>query len=205
MKKEEKNDSVTEKILETARAVFAEKGFDGARVDEIAQKAGVNKATIYYHIGDKEKLYNSVIKNSITAMAESMEENAKGNEEITKKLRAHILSLLKTTGSAKGFSQLMLREVASGANRISDDLIDQMFRTFLATSGILGEGARKGELIKVEPMVLHMIIMGSTLFLHASAGLRQKVAKRKNLEQATLPIEKLAEQLADFFVDALKK
>jgi TetR/AcrR family transcriptional regulator len=52
-------------ILKAAASVFSESGFSGARVDEIAKRAGVNKATIYYHIGDKEKLYAEVISNVI--------------------------------------------------------------------------------------------------------------------------------------------
>jgi AcrR family transcriptional regulator len=53
------------KILETAEKVFAEKGFDGARVDEIAKLAGVNKALIYYYFESKDKLLEELFKNYI--------------------------------------------------------------------------------------------------------------------------------------------
>ncbi len=43
-------------ILEAAAAEFAERGFDGARVDAIARRAGVNKALIYYYFDNKEAL-----------------------------------------------------------------------------------------------------------------------------------------------------
>ncbi|HQN26099.1 MAG TPA: helix-turn-helix domain-containing protein [Syntrophales bacterium] len=42
------------KILAAARDVFSERGFAGTTVDEIARRAGVNKATLYYQIGDKQ-------------------------------------------------------------------------------------------------------------------------------------------------------
>ncbi len=45
-----------ERILTAAAAEFASKGFDGARVDEIARRAGVNKALIYYYYNGKEEL-----------------------------------------------------------------------------------------------------------------------------------------------------
>jgi len=51
-----------EKILDTATKIFARKGFDGARVDEIAQKAGVNKALIYYYFKSKEEILEEIMK-----------------------------------------------------------------------------------------------------------------------------------------------
>ena len=48
-----KGETVT-RILAAAKEVFAEVGFAGARVDEIARRADVNKASLYYHIGDKK-------------------------------------------------------------------------------------------------------------------------------------------------------
>jgi AcrR family transcriptional regulator len=63
-----KEDSPTTKlkILEAAKKLFAEKGFDGARVDDIAENAGVNKALIYYYFKSKrdilEELVNGLIE-----------------------------------------------------------------------------------------------------------------------------------------------
>lgn len=54
-------DATRSTLLETAGAVFAEKGFDGARVDEIAGRAGVNKRMIYAYFGDKDGLYRAVL------------------------------------------------------------------------------------------------------------------------------------------------
>ncbi len=51
-----------EKILEASLEEFAQKGFDGARVDRIAGNAGVNKALIYYYFKSKEGLYAAVIE-----------------------------------------------------------------------------------------------------------------------------------------------
>ena len=50
------------KILAAAVEVFAEKGFDGARTDEIAAKSGVNKAMIYYYFKSKDNLYTVIVE-----------------------------------------------------------------------------------------------------------------------------------------------
>ncbi len=51
-----------EAILNAAEQVFAEHGFDGTRVDTIAEVAGYNKSLIFQYFGDKLKLYESVIR-----------------------------------------------------------------------------------------------------------------------------------------------
>lgn len=57
-------------ILTAAENEFAEKGFWGARVDEIANAANINKRMIYAYFGDKEELYNQVLLNAYSKMAE---------------------------------------------------------------------------------------------------------------------------------------
>ncbi len=53
------------KILKIAEHEFAQKGFNGARVDEIAKKAKVNKALIYYYFKNKNALLDELFKNFI--------------------------------------------------------------------------------------------------------------------------------------------
>ncbi|CAM4039884.1 TetR/AcrR family transcriptional regulator [Saccharibacillus endophyticus] len=59
-----------QKILVAAEVVFAEKGFDGARVDEIAKIAQINKAMIYYYFQSKEQLLRALIDKHFNEMAE---------------------------------------------------------------------------------------------------------------------------------------
>src|SRR5437868_13194046 len=51
-----------EAILNAAEEVFAEHGFDGARIDAIAETAGYNKSLIFHYYGDKLGLYAAVLK-----------------------------------------------------------------------------------------------------------------------------------------------
>lgn len=57
-------------ILNAAEDEFANKGFWGARVDEIAASADINKRMIYAYFGDKEALYNAVLLNTYSKMEE---------------------------------------------------------------------------------------------------------------------------------------
>jgi TetR/AcrR family transcriptional regulator len=50
------------RVLSVARSEFAAKGFAGARVDEIAEKAKINKQVIYYHFGNKDDLFKATLE-----------------------------------------------------------------------------------------------------------------------------------------------
>jgi AcrR family transcriptional regulator len=52
--------STEEKILEAAKKVFHRKGFEGARMQEIADEAGINKALLHYYFRTKENLFDAV-------------------------------------------------------------------------------------------------------------------------------------------------
>ena len=55
-----KKDNTEEKILIAAQNVFIEKGMDGARMQAIADEAGINKALLHYYFRTKEKLFNAI-------------------------------------------------------------------------------------------------------------------------------------------------
>ncbi len=55
-----KKDNTEEKIIDAATDVFVQKGMDGARMQEIADLAGINKALLHYYFRSKEKLFDAI-------------------------------------------------------------------------------------------------------------------------------------------------
>ena len=60
MVKSEKHQGAEEKILSAARKIFTTKGMAGARMQDIANEAGINKALLHYYYRDKEKLFETI-------------------------------------------------------------------------------------------------------------------------------------------------
>ena len=58
-----------EKIFNAARTVFQKKGFAGARMQEIADEAGINKAMLHYCFKNKQLLFEAVFKNAFSQLA----------------------------------------------------------------------------------------------------------------------------------------
>lgn len=104
-----------EKILNAARAVFIDRGKDGARVDNIAHLAGVNKAMIYYYFSSKDHLYYQVLKSTfmqiMTQIWGALELEGPPTERLTEMVKAYHEFLQAN----KELPKMILREIADGA------------------------------------------------------------------------------------------
>ena len=61
-----------EQLLDVGRGLFAEKGFDGTSIEEIAARAQVSKPVVYEHFGGKEGLYAVVVDREIRTLLDSI-------------------------------------------------------------------------------------------------------------------------------------
>lgn len=164
-----------EHIITVATEVFATQGFAGARVDDIAERAGINKAMLYYHLGDKQALYAAVLLDTIDkalAMIDAALEKANTPEE---RIRAIIQTVAAAAQSNPNFPPLMLRELASGGASLPDPVMRRMARLFRTMSETLAAGERDGRFRNVDPVMTHMAIMGSLMVLTAGAPIRRRI------------------------------
>lgn len=82
------------RILKVAERIFAEKGYDAARVDEIAREAQVNKALIYYYFKSKEDILNALVDTILDDVMDLFEEVF--NEKLDFFSEASVEKLLST-------------------------------------------------------------------------------------------------------------
>ena len=81
MKKTEKKETTEQQILDAAKTVFQTKGMEGARMQEIADAAGINKAMLHYYYRSKEMLFEAVFKSAFLLLAPQL--NAILNDDST--------------------------------------------------------------------------------------------------------------------------
>jgi AcrR family transcriptional regulator len=140
MNNPKKTDNSAIKILQAAEEVFAEKGFDGARVDEIAKRANVNKALIYYYYESKEQILEELSKRHVQEIISSKEnlvrelnpEEGLTRENIGKFLQSTIWSLFS---KHKDFMSIVMIEALKNksgkpfiftlVNQLMDDTISR--------------------------------------------------------------------------------
>jgi TetR/AcrR family transcriptional regulator len=145
-------------ILAAAVLEFSEKGYDGAGVDRIAAKAGVNKGMLYYHFASKRGLY----------LARRI---ADGPGDAPSKLEAWVAAVIEEAAARPWFPSIMLREVASGAPRLDPETFGLLNSVYGAVRDLLAQGQQEGAFDDVDPLLTHLTVLPPILIFFA----RQRV------------------------------
>jgi AcrR family transcriptional regulator len=167
-----------QRILDAATKVFAERGFGGARIDEIAKRANANKTAIYYHIGGKEVLYTEVLRSILENTAVDISKEIQEAHTPEEKLRIYIRILSREIQSRPNIAALMLREMASVGAYLPEEVFRESAKLVEILTSILKEGEQQGVFISIPPYLLHMILIG------ANTGIQSGILTIRQKEQA---------------------
>ena len=110
------------KILEAARKVFTTKGLDGARMQDIADIAGINKALLHYYFRSKDKLFQKVFYENVNEMARSLQEIVNKQISVRDKLMLLIERHYERLEQESVMALFLITEVSRNADKIFDEL-----------------------------------------------------------------------------------
>ncbi|ABC80964.1 TetR/AcrR family transcriptional regulator [Anaeromyxobacter dehalogenans] len=132
-------------LLETAGRAFAEHGYDGARIDDIAARAGVNKRMIYAYFGDKDGLYRAVLDAHLTlALAAADPTPAGARAAPREEVEALVRRFFAFLSEHEDFVRLMGWEALSRARRGRRLLTDRIAANLDAIHAVLRRGVAQG-------------------------------------------------------------
>jgi AcrR family transcriptional regulator len=197
----------SERLLEAAGTIFAERGFRAATVREICEKAGANVAAVNYHFGDKEALYAAVLKRSHRA-AEVKHPSDPGlgpRAPAEIRLEAFIEAFLRRIfdpSERAWLSRLTFRELLDPTAAL-DSLVEEEFRPRARLLGsivreLVGKGATEDEV-----RMASVSIVAQCLFLQFG---RPVIARLfPEIDYRPEQLQRLADHIAAFSLRALGK
>ena len=167
-------------LFRAAAVEFAERGYDAAGVDRIADRARVNKAMLYYHYGSKQGLYVEVLREMFRAVGTRTRAIGESAGSAEAKLDAWIVTIVEEAAARPWFPPIMLRELASGGAHIDTDTFGMMNAVYTTVRDIIVQGRREGMFRDVDPLLTYLTILPTILIFFA----RQRVvaAHRKNVQ-----------------------
>lgn len=178
-------------ICEAALAVFTEKGFAAAKLDEIARRAGVSKGTLYLYFKDKDELFRAVVRDTISpnieAVRASLEQMDLPFDQIVRAFLPRFAELATrlplgavakmVIGESRNFPEL--------AKVWHDEAVSKAIGTI---AGLIGRAQERGEVRSGDPRLYAFSLMGPMMM---------GVIWRETLQPAggaTLDLETLAKQ-----------
>jgi AcrR family transcriptional regulator len=167
-----------EQLIEIARGLFAERGVDGASVEEIATRAGVSKPIVYEHFGGKEGLYAVVVDREVRRLLDMMRSALDADHPRDLLERAALALLEYVEQHSDGF-RILVRDSPLGS--ASGSYVSIISDIASRVEGILvDEFRRRGFDAKAAPMYSQMLVgmVGTTgqWWLDARKPAREVVA-----------------------------
>src|SRR6476659_3966469 len=100
-----------DEILDEATRLFAERGYEGTSMADLAERVGLRKASLFHHFASKEVLYAAVLERLVQAVGEAMMKAAVQSGSFTERLDNLSDGITVVLGEQPFAARLLIREV----------------------------------------------------------------------------------------------
>ncbi len=184
-------ESTREKIKAAALEEFVERGYDGARMQEIANRAGANKAMIHYYFQSKDVLFEAILRETFEELFQLYSQiwgaaDQLPEEVIAKTVHAHFHFLSEHLY----LPRIIVRELNSN-NPIVEKVMHDLFQhdgndNIRQAVDTLAAGIKAGKLRKVDPKQTIWNIIGLNLFFFIAKPLLKEIWEEEFVDEEKL-------------------
>ncbi|GAB4187438.1 MAG: hypothetical protein Tsb002_12770 [Wenzhouxiangellaceae bacterium] len=194
--------SAAEHILSAAARLFSEKGFAGCSMQDVAAAAGVSKANVFHHFGNKQGLYLAVIRGTIEEFGRRLSNlvhcPGSSSKRVEHVVSAHLQHLLKRRGE----THLILRELFEAGPGVRSAVTPIIGGNFSQIVRMIADGQERGELDSgVDPASAAMLLVGGNIMFFMSSQILQSSLQYQSL---SLP-DSYADDVARIMLRGLSK
>jgi AcrR family transcriptional regulator len=205
MTKHAKDNSTQEKILEAARKVFVKKGMHGARMQDIADEAGINKALLHYHFKNKEKLFEEVFKEAALKLFPRINEIMASDDALFTKIELFCEEYITVVLENPYLPLFVLNEMNQDPvyfiNKIWAKSKGPKPQKFLEQ---IAKEVKEGKIKDISPLHLLMNLISMTVFPFVGKPLFQ-INLNLDEMQFRMIMEQRKKEIPKFIIDSIKK
>jgi AcrR family transcriptional regulator len=205
MVKIEEDISTEEKIRFAARNIFFRKGFAGARMQDIATEAGINKALLHYYFRSKEKLFEEIFREAFDKLVPHIIEAFSSTLPFFDKIRAFCFAYVTMAMENPYIPIFILNEIHAnpeGFQKTFGDIPKKVPHTLLKAE--IKKAVDEGLIRPIDPPQLIMNMLSLCMFPTISRPMFQLVMNISDVQ-----FKKMSElrktEVADFIIQAIKK
>jgi AcrR family transcriptional regulator len=205
----EQEKKTEEVIFDAAKDVFIEKGFDGARMQEIAEKAKINKALLHYYYRTKEKLFDAIFGKALGDFVPSIANILESDVSIFKKIEFFVKNYIDLIQRNPHIPSFVLHELNRNPKRLveiighkSGLIKNNAFGKF---SEMVKNEVEKGIIEPVKPEQILVNIIGLCIFPFVAKPIIQGVIFRNDKKKYNEFLNERKKEVAKFVIDAIRK
>ena len=180
-----------ERIIKAAITEFAQKGLDGARVDEVARRSGVNKTLLYQYVGNKDDLFTAALETAYQSIRERQKDFVSRQMDPEAGVRQLVHLLMSIWVEHQDYGKLLASENFHGGKHVKrSKLIGEMYGQLVdALTDLLKRGAAQGVFRSgIDPVDLYISISSLSAYYVAhqhtlNAIFHTDVMQPKRLQQ----------------------
>ena len=206
MTQEEKN--TEDKIFSAAQEVFIEKGFDGTRMQDISEKAGLNKALLHYYYRTKEKLFNMIFDRIMGDFFGQVMDMIQSDTPLFEKIEFFVSSYLNVIMKNPHIPGFIINEL----NRNPQRLVSIFESTPIAKENAFGKFAKsiqdeieKGTIEPITPEQLITNIIALSIFPIIARPILECVVFKNDKVQYNKFLESRKKEVAKFVINSIRK
>jgi TetR/AcrR family transcriptional regulator len=154
-----------DEILRAAEAVFAEAGYDRARLEDVALRVGIRRASLLYHFRDKTALYSAVLESLFDDLVRRYRRVLEGGGTAGARLERTVDAWLDFVAARPAILPIMLRELADGVTDGSRPFAERAKPVFAAFNEVISAGQAAGTLRRTDGVQVLMMLGGASTFL----------------------------------------
>ena len=199
-----KDTNTEQKILDAAEAVFHVKGFDGARMQEIAEQAGINKGLLHYYFKTKDALFEAIfglaLKQVISRILNILELEVSLEEKISRMVDQYMHQLLINPN----LPRFVLNELNKNPDRfVARHLDEKVKAAFVKFSASVKADAKNGLIRSIDARQLFINMLSLLVFPFVGRPMLQTLFVANNREYRAL-MEERKTHIKEFIKAALR-
>ena len=205
MAKEIKDDkSAEQKILEAAKQVFMENGLDGARMQDIADKAGINKALLHYYFRSKDKLFDHIFMEEATKFMPKVATIMLSDLTLYEKIEKFMGEYIDTLAQNPLLANFILSEINRNPKEMMTKLWGNNRPPIDKVEEHVAKLVKKGEIRPIKGYELMINMVSLCIFPFLARPMVQWVTKT-NDEEFMKMMKQRKKTVVQFVIDSIKK
>jgi len=191
-------------ILKAAKKIFIQKGMDGARMQEIADEAGINKALLHYYFRSKDKLFEAIFTEAILKLIPNIMEMMKSDLPLFTKIEIFTGNYIDAFTENPFVPGFIMHELSRDPSKIVNMVKNAGINPQPFFDQVKRE-ADAGNIIAVDPYHLIVNMLSMCIFPFVATPILMNVLFKNNAESYSQFIAQRKKEVPEFIINSIKK